>query len=274
MEALGDSVLVVGDQRTLKVHVHTDRPERATDLARAAGQVSHVDVADMPEQERERERRLASHHGDLVHCAVVAVVAGAGMRALFEGLGAHALEAGPSLNPSTLDLLTAIHSAAGEEVVVLPNSSNVIMAAERAAELSDRTVVVVPSTSQQAGLVAAVAFDPGADAAVNAAALEDALARVRTGSVAPAARDDRDGRFQTGEAVGFVGEELVAWGRPEPTLGEVLSRLGDGAELVTCIAGDGAPLAGDRIAALAPAGVELECPDGGQPGYWWLLSAE
>ena len=97
---------------------------------------------------------------------------------------------------------------------------------------------------------------------------------MRTGSVAPAARDDRDGRFQTGEAVGFVGEELVAWGRPEPTLGEVLARLGDGAELVTCIAGDGAPLAGDRVAALAPAGVELECPDGGQPGYWWLLSAE
>jgi uncharacterized protein len=274
MDALGDSVLVVGDQHTLKVHLHTDDPERATELAEAAGQVSHVDVADMREQERERDRRLSSRDSYQACCALVAVVAGAGMRALFEGLGVQTLDGGPTLNPSTLDLLTAIHSAAGEQVVVLPNSPNVIMAAERAAELSDRTVVVVPSRSQQAGLAAAVAFAPGVDAPDNAAALGEALTRVRIGSVAPAARDDRDGRFRAGEGVGFVGEELIAWGEPEPTLRRVLKRLADGAELVTCIAGADAPLDRDRIVALAPTGVELECPDGGQPGYWWLLSAE
>jgi hypothetical protein len=92
--------------------------------------------------------------------------------------------------------------------------------------------------------------------------------------VAPAAREDPQGRFTIGEAVGFVGDELVAWGDPEATLRDVLGRLGDGAELVTCIAGDGAPLADDAIEALAPAGVELELSAGGQPSWWWLLAAE
>jgi hypothetical protein len=97
---------------------------------------------------------------------------------------------------------------------------------------------------------------------------------VRGGSVAPAARDDADGRFSVGEAIGFVGESLVAWGDPEATLVHVLATLGDGSELITCIAGAGAPLSAERIAALAPEAVELEHRDGGQPSYWWLLAAE
>ena len=82
------------------------------------------------------------------------------MRALFEGLGVRVLDGGPTLNPSTYDLLAAIHAVPAEQVVVLPNSANVVMAAERAAELSDKRVVVVPSRSQQAGLAAAVSLDP------------------------------------------------------------------------------------------------------------------
>jgi uncharacterized protein len=104
--------------------------------------------------------------------------------------------------------------------------------------------------------------------------MEEVLAGLRTGAVAPAAREDVQGRFAVGDAVGFVEEEIVAWGQAEPTLGAVLEALGDGAELVTCLWGAGAPLGEERVAALVPAGVELEYTDGGQPGYWWLLSAE
>jgi hypothetical protein len=104
--------------------------------------------------------------------------------------------------------------------------------------------------------------------------MEDVLADLRTGAVAQAARGDAQGRFAVGDAVGFVEEEIVAWGEAEPTLGAVLTALGDGAELVTCLSGAGAPLGADRVAALVPDGVELEWSDGGQPGYWWLLSAE
>jgi fatty acid kinase len=275
LEAIGDSVLVVGDRTTLKVHVHTDDPEQAIAVFAGAGAVSHLDVADMRAQVAGRDARL--HAGPAAPGArsgALAVVSGPGLRDLFASLGAHVLDGGATLNPSTHELLAGIHAVPAEQVVVLPNSANVRMAAERAADLAEKEVVVVPTRSQQAGLSAAVALAPERTAAENAAAMEDVLAALRTGGVAPAARADAGGRFAVGDAVGFVGEEIFAWGEAGPTLGAVLGALGDGAELVTVIAGAGAPLDGDRIAALAPDGVELELSDGGQPGWWWLLSAE
>jgi DAK2 domain fusion protein YloV len=273
LEALGDSVLVVGERTTLKVHVHTDDPERAIGLFQDAGTVSHLDVADMHEQVRERSVRLAE---PTQTCAALAVVTGSGMGELFRGVGAVVLDGGATLNPSTYELLAGIHDAPAEEVVVLPNSPNVRMAAERAAELSEKQVTVVPTRSMQAGLVAAVALEPGRGAADNAAAMEEALAHLRTGAVTEAARDDaaEAPRFHRGDAVGFVDEELVAWGDVAETLEAVLAELSREAELVTLIEGDGAPLGGEQVAGLAPAGVELEYSRGGQPAYWWLIAAE
>jgi DAK2 domain fusion protein YloV len=274
LERLGDSVLVVGDGTTLKVHLHTDEPERATALLAEIGEISHLDVADMHEQIIERSERIAEA---VQRCAVLAVVTGEGMHELFESLGATVLDGGKTLNPSTYELLAGIHAVPAEEVVVLPNSPNVRMAAERAAELSERTVCVVPSRSMQAGLAAAVALDPASGAEENAAAMLEAIDHVRTGAVTGAARDDHEGippRFRRGDAVGFVDERLVAWGEPAETLEAVLGELGRDAELVTLIEGDGAPLDGDAAAALAPTGVDLELSRGGQPAYWWLIAAE
>jgi DAK2 domain fusion protein YloV len=269
LEAIGDSVLVVGDSHTVRVHVHTDDPSAATDVFAQAGQVSRLDVADMHEQVADRAGRL-----EHVRCGAVAVVAGDGMRALFGSLGVAVVDGGPTLNPSTRELLNAVQALPADEVVLLPNSPNVIMAAERAAELAEKTVCVVPSRSQQAGLTAAVALLADRAAADNATAMRDALQEIRLGSVAPAAREDVHGRFGVGDAVGFVEDEIVAWGAPGPTLEAVLRSLSRDAELVTCIAGDGAPLDADAVAALAPDGVELELENGGQPAYWWLLAAE
>jgi DAK2 domain fusion protein YloV len=276
LEELGDSVLVVGDRTTLKVHVHTDDPETAIAVFAGAGEVSRLDVADMRAQVAQRDARLAGngHAVPAARTGVLAVVSGPGMARLYESLGAHVLDGGPTLNPSTHELLAGIHSVPAEEVVVLPNSANVIMAAERAAELAEKAVRVVASRSQQAGLAAAVALTTAADADANANAMRVAIAGVRTGAVAPAARDDAAGRFGVGDAVGFVEDELVAWGEAAPTLETVLTALAADAELVTCIAGEGAPLDAEAIAALAPDSVELELEDGGQPSYWWLLSAE
>jgi DAK2 domain fusion protein YloV len=271
LERFGDSVLVVGDSHTLKVHLHTDEPERATALFAEIGEVSHLDVADMTEQVAERSERLAEA---IQTCGVLAVVAGSGMSELFDSLGAVALDGGSTLNPSTYELLAGIHDVPAEEVVVLPNSPNVIMAAERAAELAEKTVCVVPSRSMQAGLAAAVALEPGRGAADNAEAMREALANVRTGAVTGAARDDAEGRFRRGEAVGFVDEQLVAWGEPGETLEAVLGELGREAELLTLIEGNGAPLDGDGVAALVPGGVDIEYSRGDQPAYWWLIAAE
>ena len=228
----------------------------------------------MHEQVAQRNARLEQ---PVQRCAALAVVAGEGMRELFESVGAFALDGGATLNPSTYELLAGIHEAPAEEVVVLPNSPNVVMAAERAAELSEKDVRVVKSRSMQAGLAAAVAMDPGKPCSINAAAMEETLAHVRTGAVTGAARDDAveaTPRFRVGDAVGFVDEELIAWGDVAKTLVTVLAELSREAELVTLIEGDGAPLAGDQVAGLAPDGVELEYERGGQPAYWWLIAAE
>jgi uncharacterized protein len=290
LEALGDSVLVVGDAATLKVHIHTDEPERATAVFADVGEVSHLDVADMRVQEAERAGRLASALADhglpgahdtssapRARCGAVAVVSGEGLKALFAELGVQTLDGGPTLNPSTYELLAAIHEVPAEEVLVLPNSPNVVMAAERAAELSDKQVVVVPALSQQAGIAAAVELLADRPLEQNAQALHEALARVRTGAVAPAARADPQGRFQAGEAVGFLGEEVVAWGEPAATLRQVLAALADGAELLSVRAGQDAPLDPPAVAALLDGELrraELEQRFGGQTAYWWLLAAE
>ena len=276
LEQLGDSVLVVGDAATLKVHVHTDEPERAMAVFAGHGEVSRLDVADMREQMIERAERLQANGGGAeARCGAVAVASGAGMRVLFEGLGVHVVDGGATMNPSTAELLAGLHGVETEEIVVLPNSANVILAAEQAAALSEKQVRVVRSTSPQAGLAAAVALNPDRDAEENAATLEEAIGRVRTGAVAPAARKDTRSRFQEGDAVGFVGDEVVAWGDAETALRAVLAALGDGdTELLTCLAGEGAPLDEQGVQALAPDGVELEWRVGGQQGYWWLLAAE
>ncbi len=287
LEALGDSVLVVGDETTLKIHIHTDAPERATAVFEGLGEVSHLDVADMHAQVAERAGRLAADSTDgrqpaateseaAVRCGAVAVVSGDGLTALFAELGVHTLDGGPTLNPSTYELLAAIHDVPAEEVLVLPNSPNVVMAAERAAELSDKQVLVAPATSQQAGLAAALALTPDHPLEQNAHAVRDALAGLRTGAVAPAARADPRGRFQPGEAVGFLEDEVVAWGEPAATLRAVLAALADGAELLSVLTGADAPLPDDAVAALLDGDLEaeLELRRGGQAAYWWLLAAE
>jgi hypothetical protein len=280
------------------VHLHTDEPELATAVFGDAGEVSHLDVADMRLQVAERDERLASAASDpsenaaisrngtasskQTRCGALAVISGVGLQQMFEELGVHTLDGGPTLNPSTYELLAAIHEVQAEEVVVLPGSANVIMAAERAAELSDKRVVVVAATSQQAGLTAALALAFDRDVQENARALNDALARLRTGAVAPAARDDAQGRFGRGEAVGFVEEQVVAWGEPGETLRAVLSALANGsngsaqAELISVLAGAQAPLDLAAVERLldGESTAELELRDGGQAAYWWLLAAE
>ena len=315
LEGLGDSVLVVGDPTTLKVHLHTDKPELATALFDSVGEVSHLDVADMRVQVAERDQRLAmaevangrahangaSANGGRANgaraategsgvrgggvtdgrdaprrprCGALAVVNGDGLARLYGELGVHTIDGGPTLNPSTYELLAGIHEVPAEEVVVLPGSANVVMAAERAAELSDKQVLVVSSLSQQAGLAAAVALQGDRDVRENARAMEEALGALRTGSVAQAARADAQGRFEQGDAVGFVEERMIAWGEPRETLLAVLRALAADAELISVLAGVGAPLELSELEGIMDSHVELELRDGGQPAYWWLLAAE
>jgi DAK2 domain fusion protein YloV len=271
LRELGDSILVVGDERTLRVHVHTDEPGSAREVFDGHGVVSQVDEADMRAQVAERERRL----GDAgTSCGLVAVVSGDGLRQLYEDLGATVVDGGPTMNPSTDELLAGIHSVGAAGVIVLPNSPNVVLAAEHAAELSDRDAKVLDCTSQQAGLVAMVELDPSVPLTENEQRLGEALQETRTGAIAPADRDDPDGRFVRGDAVGFVDGEVIAWGGAGSALAATIGALSDGAEIVTIVEGEGAPIPIAEVTGFVPDSIEAEAHRGGQPIWWWLLASQ
>jgi dihydroxyacetone kinase-like predicted kinase len=148
------------------------------------------------------------------------------------------------------------------------------MAAERACELSEKPARVVAATSLQKSLLTLVELDPGATAADNAKQLEEALGTIADGGVAPAARDDAQGRFRKGDAVGFAEGEIVAWGGAGTTFAATVEKLAEGAEIVTVIAGEGAPISLEELDTHVPDGVEIETHEGGQPSWWWLLAAQ
>jgi dihydroxyacetone kinase-like predicted kinase len=184
------------------------------------------------------------------------------------------------MNPSTADLLAAVEALPERGVVLLPNSKNVVLAAEQAAEQSGKDVRVIPTRSLQAGLGAVVAFDAGRLLDENLAEMEEAAAAVRAGSVARASRSATIGDVDVaeGEFLGLVDGEPVASGDVlEPVATDVIARLvGEGADVLTVLVGDGAGESEgvvDAIRAAHPS-LEVEVHEGGQPHYPLLFAVE
>ncbi|NUR76728.1 MAG: DAK2 domain-containing protein [Thermoleophilia bacterium] len=282
LEQIGDSLLVVGDNSALKVHVHTDDPGRALSLGVARGIVGGVEIANMHAQTQEREARLLHAVPDVAgaECALVAVASGEGNRALFESEGALVVDGGRTMNPSTADLIAAIETAAAPEVIVLPNNGNVIMSAEQAAEHASKTARVVPTRSLQAGLAALIAFDPSHRSEQNAEAMAEAVDAVTTGAVTIASRDvELNGiSVQKGKWLGLADGEPVAGGETfDEVVHVVLERLlAEPRGLLTLLTGEDPPSLDELLSELAFAHPELELDvhEGGQPHYPLLLSAE
>jgi hypothetical protein len=283
LERLGDSLLVVADGSAVKVHLHTDDPGAALQAGTARGVIDAVEIANMHVQAEERKRRLlrAAPAPPAGRTGVVAVVVGAGNRRLYASLGATAIvEGGPSMNPSTEEILAALEGLDEPEAIVLPNNANAVMAAEQAAALAAKPVRVVPSRSLPAGLAALVAFDPCRSAEENEAAMRQAAAAVATGAVATASREvERDGlRVGEGEYLGLLEGEPIAGGPDfEEVAAAVVERLlREPREVLTLLAGEGAPPL-ERLRALVEERyprVELDVQVGGQPHYLLLIAAE
>jgi hypothetical protein len=282
LEPLGDSLFVVGDPSALKVHVHTDDPGIALSFGAARGALSGVEIANMHAQVREREERLLRPVESLgtKGSAAVAVACGAGNRQLLASLGAQVVDGGRTMNPSTAELLAAIDAAPSDEVVVLPNDTNVLMAAEQAAGNAAKVVAVVPTLSIQAGLAAMVAFDPGVPAVDNAAAMQEAAAGVAAGAVTIASRDvESDGLVvRKGEWLGLVDRRPVAGGETFDQVARLVVErlLGESRSVVTLLTGEEPPPLDKLLAELESSHpeLELEVHQGGQPHYALLLSAE
>ena len=285
LELLGDSLVVVGDESALKVHVHTDDPGAALSLGTALGTVEGVEIANMHSQQERRDRRLSLVPATLAKSGVVAVVAGEGNRLLFETLAEpvgtiRVVSGGQTANPSTAELLAALAALQADEAILLPNNSNVRLAAEHAAEQANRPVEVVSTESIPAGLAALVAYDGTRGAAENAAAMADAASGVATGEITRASRDvDLNGlAIRSGDWLGLADGEPVAGGDDFAAVvsGVVEHLLAEPRALLTLLTGEEPPALDGLLERLESAypELELEVHEGGQPHYPLLLGAE
>ena len=283
LASMGDSELAVGDPRMVKIHVHTNDPGAALSLAIGYGTISEVEINDMHAQTKARDDRLRQSGEATCGSAVVAVVVGEGNQELFRQLGCQVIvDGGQSMNPNAAQLLAAIEDLGMEEVVVLPNNGNIILAAEQAAGMSSRHVAVVRAGSLPVGLAAMVAYDPEADVVTNARAMEDAISGIRSAEITTAARDSEfDGvSVGRGQAIGLVDGRLVAASDDlDVAVGMVFDEFAHGgAEYVTLLTAlNGSGTSRERLEELAARHLpdaEVHIHEGGQPLYPILASAE
>jgi fatty acid kinase len=285
IESLGNSVLVVGEPELVKVHVHTDDPTRVITLAGRYGKLLKLSVGDMSTQhKRILESEAASAKPPRPNgVGLVAVVAGSGLVEIFRGLGVDAIvEGGQTMNPSTQDMLIAIESVPYDEVILLPNNRNVILAAKQVAGLTKKRVHVLETDSVPEGVAAVVAFRPDRTGAENVAAMKAEAERVQTIEVTHAVRDTRSNglRVKKGDVIGLINEKLEFAGRDyAEVVNKALGKLGpDSYELVTVYRGAGA--SEDELENLQTAirsnfpGLEVEVQQGGQQHYPFILSVE
>jgi uncharacterized protein len=287
---VGDSIVVVGGDGLWNCHIHTDDIGAAVEAALDVGRPSQIRVTDLFDQvEEERWVREAVAVGQEeasaqpVHCAVVAVATGEGLRRIFHSLGVHQVVAGgQSMNPSTAQLLEAIEAAPGPEVIVLPNNKNIVPVAEQAAELSAKSVRVVHTRGIAEGFGALLDYDPEADVAVNADSMAAAAARILSGEITRAVRPSMSdaGPIAEGDYLGLTsdGIEVVHADLAEAGCDLLAKLVTDDHEIVTVIEGDGStPAATRRITEWLEEhrpGVSAEIHHGGQPLYPYLFSLE
>lgn len=285
VNALGTCVLVVGDSELIKVHVHTLTPGAVLDLATGVGEIVRVKVDNMQLQHQEFARAAAAASEPLARqsgTGLVAVVAGTGLERLLASLGGTVVRGGQTMNPSVEDILAAIREVTREEVIILPNNANVVLAAEQAAALaSDRTVAVVPTRNVAQGIAAALALNPEADASVNGHALQEAADRCHCIEITRAVRNaSLEGlTIRKGALMAILDDRPVATARSyRAVLGGALARLPAQAwELATVYVGatggrDGAHAIADVLGKKM--GVAVEVIEGGQPHYDYIVAIE
>jgi uncharacterized protein len=287
---LGLSTLVVGDTETIKVHVHVPRPSAVLAYAETVGRLHDVVIEDMAAQYQQfllgrtappiQAPTYNLRPGDI---ATLAVAPGEGLMRVFQSLGATAtVPGGQTMNPSTQDFLQLLEAIPTDRALLLPNNSNVIMAARQAAELSPKQVIVVPTKTIPQGIAALLAFNDQRDLEANARAMEAAARHVQTGEVTVATRSVEFNGIKVveGQIIGLLDDELAAASDSvEGAVWSLLDQMGVAdLEIVTLYYGHG--VAADVAHGLADAlrqrhaQLEVEVVDGGQPHYAYILSAE
>lgn len=287
---IGDSLVVVEDDDIIKVHVHTDQPNRALEEALKFGPLLTVKIENMREQhtakvvegtaDAPRERVIAPPEKKF---GFVAVAAGEGLESVFTDLGVDQMvRGGQTMNPSTDDLLHAIDAVPAETVFILPNNKNIIMAAEQAAPLSEKEVIVLPTKNIPQGMTAMLAFDGGAETEANRSAMVEAIGGVRAGQVTYAARNSEfDGKkIKEGEFLALCEGKLTANSKRQMDVVKKLARemVKPESAFATIVFGEGVSeeeaAKAEDIFRKENRDLEITVIDGGQPVYYYLISVE
>lgn len=283
MEKLGDSVLVVGTPELTKIHVHTNDPGAALQIATELGAISEVQINNIIEQSKQRTEALKEE--DALHLeegiGIIAVASGEGVKEILSNLGVHAIvDGGQSMNPSTADLVAAVNKLRRDEVIILPNNKNIIMSAQQVDGLTDKTVRVVATTSVPEAFGVMLAFDETASIEQNIEAMTIECDEVKTGEVTFAVRDTKNGEVKKGESIGLYDGDIKAFGGDvlATTMKLLEKMIDDDSEIATILAGD--TIDADQIDELTAMfeerfpDVELDMHYGGQPVYYFLIGIE
>lgn len=299
LESIGDSIVVVADDEIVKVHVHTNDPGLAIQKALTYGSLSKMKIDNMREEHKEKlikeaekaeaEKKAAEEAAKKPaepkkRYGFISVSAGAGLSEIFEGLGVDVvIEGGQTMNPSTEDMLNAIDKVNAENVFILPNNSNIILAANQAQSIvTDKNVYVVPSKTIPQGITALINFDETADAESNFENMSSEMKNVKTGQVTYAVRDtSMDGKeIKQNDIMGIGDKTILSVGKDiESTTIDMLSQLiDDDSELISVYYGE--DVTEEQVNSLtakleeAYPDLDLEVHSGGQPIYYYIVSVE
>ena len=287
LERMGDCVLVISDMNVVKVHVHTNEPGKALQYALELGELDAIKIDNMMEERREREAKqaaaAAAKAAERKEYGIVAVALGEGLSEIFRNLNVDEIvDGGQTMNPSIQDLAKAADATNARNVIMLPNNTNIILAAQQASALTDRNVIVLPTKSVPMGISAALAFDPEASLEENEAAMTEAANSVHTASVTYAVRDTNyDGQaIHEGDIMAMIDNKLSVLGSDIPTVClDVTEKMVNGdSSLITIyygqdIAEADAQALQDELAEKYP-DCDVDLQSGGQPLYYYLIAVE
>lgn len=291
LSGFGDSLLVVSDENIAKVHIHAEYPGEVMTYAQKYGSLINMKIENMREQhsailnqnKRETAAPAEKAPAEKQPYGIVTVAMGEGIAELFESIGAtKVIEGGQTMNPSTEDIVQAIKDANAETVVILPNNSNIVMAANQAADVAGQHVIVIPTKTVPQGMAALLAFNPALEADENEAAMLGAIGEVKSGQITYAVRDTNiDGiDIKKGDFMGILNGKIVETASDQLTAAKKLiaGMIDEDSEIVTVIKGEDAPEEeAEELAAFISEtyeDVEVEVHDGKQPLYSYILAVE
>lgn len=279
----GDSILVVGIDDTIKVHLHTERPGKVLDLVQNYGPLSGIDIDNMRLQAASRNESKDAEIKEHKDIGIITVAAGPGFKEIFNNLGVDVvIYGGQTMNPSTKEFLDAVEEVDADNIYILPNNKNIIMAVEQVVGLTDKNVFVVPTTSIPEGIHSILNLDQNKTGKDNIEELKDALKEIKTGEITFAVRDTtiKGEHIKKGQAIGIHEGDIVTKGTNPNLVAEELldSIVGDNDSFITIYYGhdieesEAVELEDHIISKFDDFDIQLI--SGGQPLYYYIISVE